>query len=72
MTKFIVGYCPNISEKAEKIIIENITPSMTSLEGDSNQYNLDFIRTEIIDLFSEEDKKELSILHDEGIDYIEF
>jgi hypothetical protein len=72
MNKFTVGYCPNISEKAEKIIIENITPSMTSLEGDSNQYNLDFIRTEIIDLFSEEDKKELSILHDEGIDYIEF
>ena len=72
MTKFIVGYCPNISEEAEKIIIENITPSMTSLEGDSNQYCLDFIRRDIFELLSEEDQKAIQVLINDAVDYIEF
>jgi len=72
MTKFTVGYCPNISEEAEKIIIENITPSMTSLEGDSNQYSLDFIMTDVFELFTAEDKLQLTLLTNENIDYIEF
>jgi hypothetical protein len=72
MNKFTVGYCPNISEEAEKIIIENITPSMTSLEGDSNQYCLDFIKSDIFELLSEEDQKAIQLLINENIDYIEF
>ena len=52
MGRIIIEYLPDISEKAEKIISEKITPAMTSYEGDSNQYNLLDILADIISMFS--------------------
>jgi len=72
MGKFIVEYCPNISEQAEKIIIENVTPSMTSSDGDSHQYSLDFIMTDVFEQFESEDKLQLTLLTNQNVDYIEF
>jgi hypothetical protein len=71
MNKFIVEYCPNISEKAEKIIIENITPSMSSIDGDSHQYCLDFIISDILNDLPKEDQDTILILKSENVDYIE-
>ena len=72
MSKFIVEYCPNISEQAEKIIIENITPSMSSTEGDSHQYNLDVILYNLFRELSVDDKIVLQTLSADKVDYIEF
>jgi len=72
MNTFKVAYCPPISENAEKIISENITPSMVSIEGDSNQYCLDFIKSDIIDLLEQKDQDAINLLIDEKVDYIEF
>lgn len=72
MTTFIVAYCPPISEEAEQIIIENITPSMVSSDGDSNQYCVDFIKSDIIDLFTQEDQDAIHMIADAGVEYLEF
>jgi hypothetical protein len=71
MGRIIIEYLPDISEEAEKIISENITPAMTSYEGDSNQYNLLDILADIISMFSKEDQDVLKKLKSEGVDYIE-
>lgn len=72
MSRFIVEYCPNISEKAEEIIKNNITPSMVSIEGDSGQYSLDYISSEILGDLPKEDAEVIDNLLLAGVDYIEF
>lgn len=72
MSIFKVAYCPLISEEAEKTIDENITPSMISIDGDSKQYCLDFIKSDIFDLLNQKDQLVIDSLIDEKVDYIEF
>jgi hypothetical protein len=72
MGRLVIEYLPGISEKAEEIIVANITPSMSSYEGDSHQYCLDPILSNILDLFPEEDRNILVALSEDGVDYIEF
>ena len=72
MSRFTVDYCPAISEKAEKIISENITPSMLSYEQDSSQYSLDQIAADVLELLSDEDQSVINKLIDEKVAFIEF
>ncbi len=41
--RFSVEYNPSISKNAERLIRAEITPSMTSEDGDSSQYPIDFV-----------------------------
>lgn len=40
--RFTVEYNPSLSKHAERFIQSEITPSMTSYDGDSSQYPIDF------------------------------
>jgi hypothetical protein len=72
MSIFTVSYCPDISEEAENIIKDNITPSMVSQEGDSGQYCISHILSEIKEQLSEKDAEAISLLSDANVAYIEF
>lgn len=72
MSRFIVEYNPNLSSEAKSLIRNNITPSMTSEDGDSSQYNIDFV---LADLFRElpvEDKIVIQALSADNVEYLEF
>lgn len=70
--RIIVEYCPNISKKAERIIRDNITPSMISNDETSCQYEITMCLEELIEDVHVEDFKTISSLMDEGVSYIEF
>lgn len=70
--KIIVEYDPELTEETKDLIRNNITASMISNDGDTSQYNIDFV---LADLFRElpvEDKIVLQALSADKVDYIEF
>jgi hypothetical protein len=72
MSRIIVEYNPDLSGEAKELIRNNITPSMTSNDGDSSQYNIDFV---LADLFRElpvEDKIIIQALSADNVEYLEF
>jgi hypothetical protein len=72
MSRIIVEYNPDLSGEAKKLIRNNCTPSMTSNDGDSSQYNIHFI---LADLFRElpvEDKIVIQALSADNVEYLEF
>jgi hypothetical protein len=73
--RFIVEYNPSISKHAERFIQSEITPSMTSDDGDSSQYPIDFVleslEQEKDELF-DQDIKYLKFLSEDDVAYIEF
>ena len=72
MSRIIVEYEPDLSGEAKELIRNNITPSMTSNDGDSSQYNIDFV---LADLFRElpvEDKIIIQALSADNVEYLEF
>lgn len=73
--RFSVEYNPSISKNAERLIRAEITPSMTSEDGDSSQFPIDFVLESL-----EEDNQDgvftkdieyLKNLLDEDVAYIE-
>lgn len=71
MSRILIEYAPSISEKSQSIIEENITPSMTSQDGETSQYCVDFILSDIINLPAK-DIKLIKELQSEGVEYLEF
>lgn len=72
--RFSVEYNPPISKHAERFIRAEITASMTSEDGDSSQYPIDFVleslEQEKDDLFKH-DISYLKLLLEENVAYIE-
>lgn len=73
--RFSVEYNPSISKHAERFIQSAITPSMTSEDGDSSQYPIDFcvesLEEENQDEVFNQDIAYLKQLSDEDVAYIE-
>jgi hypothetical protein len=73
--RFSVEYNPSISKNAERLIRAEITPSMTSEDGDSSQYPIDFVleslEAENQDEMFNQDIAYLKQLSDEDVAYIE-
>jgi hypothetical protein len=73
--RFSVEYNPSISKNAERLIRAEITPSMTSEDGDSSQYPIDFVleslEAENQDEMFNQDITYLKQLSDEDVAYIE-
>jgi len=73
--RFSVEYKPIISKNAERLIRAEITPSMTSEDGDSSQYPIDFVleslEAENQDEMFNQDIAYLKQLSDEDVAYIE-
>ena len=73
--RFSVEYNPSISKNAERLIRAEITPSMTSEDGDSSQYPIDFVLESLEennqDGVFNQDIAYLKQIADEDVAYIE-
>jgi hypothetical protein len=74
--RFSVEYNPPISKHAERLIQLAVPPSMTSEDGDSCQYDIDFCITILEEDNQDEvfnkDIEHLKFLLGESVAYIEF
>jgi len=71
--RIIVEYCPNISKDAQKIIRDNVTPSMISNDETSCQYEISMCLEELIENdVCVEDYKVITSLIEQGVSYLEF
>lgn len=69
---FKVCYNPPLSTKGISEILTYASPGMTSIDGDSNQYNISFLLQNLEEFdFNAEDVKILKELEEQEIDYIE-
>ncbi len=71
MSRIIVEYNPPLSERVQKIIRNEITPSMISNDESSGQYEIDFVREKLVDNELEDDIKIIDELIEQGVHYIE-
>ena len=73
--RFSVEYNPPITKHAERFIQSAITPSMTSDDGDTSQYPIDFciesLEEENQDGVFKHDLSYLKLLLEENVAYIE-
>ena len=70
--RFSVEYNPSISKYAERLIRAEITPSMTSEDGDSSQYPIDFV-LESLEAENQDGifNQDIAYLKQLDVDYIE-
>ena len=72
--KITIEYNPSISKPAKAYIRYEVTPSMTSYDGDSNQYSMSYCIEKLEEekeLFNQ-DIEVLNKLAQSSVDYIEF
>jgi hypothetical protein len=77
MSRIIIEYNPELSLKAQKIIQDEVSPSMVSNDEDSCQYEISMVSECLHDLFYQgvrikSDLKLITKLIDEGVSFIEF
>ncbi len=72
MSRILIEYDPALSDEAKNIIRDIVSPSMISSDGDSHQYNVDFIVADAFEKLPEEDKVLLQTLVADNVEYIEF
>lgn len=72
MSRILIEYDPKLSAIGQKIIEENVTPSMTSNDGSSNHYAIDIVAETLKSNNLIGDLTEIDILRGEGVSYIEF
>jgi len=72
MSRIIVEYNPDLSGEAKELIRNKCTPSMTSNDGDSNQYNIDYILAYLFRKLPVEDKIIIQALSADNVEYLEF
>jgi hypothetical protein len=72
MGRIIVEYNPNLSAIGVKTIEEVITPSMTSNDGSSNQYDIDMVAESLEENNLIDDLSLINQFREEGVHYIEF
>lgn len=72
MSRIIVEYNPTISVESQKLIRDNITPSMVSNDETSCQYDISMVADLILDFDHTKDVHYINDLINEGVHYIEF
>lgn len=80
MSRIIVEYNPPLSERVQKIIRNEVTPSMVSNDETSCQYDISIVDQSLSEVFDqgmedmeiEDDLRLISELIEEGVHYLEF
>lgn len=71
MSRIIIEYNPNLSAIGSKAIEDAITPSMTSNDSSSNQYDIDMVAECLEENNLIDDLSTINQLREEGVHYIE-
>ena len=75
MSRIVVEYNPPISHDTQKVIREEVTPSMVSNDEKSCKYEISAVADVLIDLEELGNTKDLFLINDlinQGVHYIEF
>ena len=80
MSRIVVEYNPPLTKAFEKLIRQNVTPSMVSNDETSCQYDISMVAECLDEVFEqgleevnvENDLKLINQLIEEGVHYIEF
>lgn len=75
MSRFIVEYNPKISEETQKLIRNEVTPSMISNDETSFQYEISIVADVIESRDDLANQKDLLLINDlinDGVNFIEF
>lgn len=75
MSRVVVEYNPPISHETQKVIREEVTPSMISNDETSCQYEITAVADVLIELEELGNTKDLFLINDlinQGVHYIEF
>lgn len=75
MSRIVVEYNPPISRETQKVIREEVTPSMISNDETSCQYEISAVADVLYDLDDLGNTKDLFLINDlinQGVHYIEF
>ena len=80
MSRIIVEYNPRLSLRVEKVIRNEVTPSMVSNDEMSCQYDIGMVKISLDEVFQqgiedmdiEDDLKLINQLIEEGVHFLEF
>ena len=72
MSRIVIEYNPPLSAIGTKTIEDNITPSMTSNDSSSNQYDIDMVAECLEENNLIDDLSLINQFREEGVHYIEF
>ena len=71
MSRFLVEYDPSLSAEGKSIIVNGVTESMTSNDGESCQYHLDMVKECLEENEMFDDLKIVETLLNEDVVFIE-
>lgn len=71
MSRILIEYNPNLSAIGNKTIEDNITPSMSSNDSSSHQYDIDMVAECLEENNLIDDLSTINQLREEGVHYIE-
>jgi hypothetical protein len=72
MSRIIIEYNPPLSKESEKIISDNVTPSMISNDESSCQYQISVVSHQLLVHGQTDDAYLIHELINDGVHYIEF
>jgi hypothetical protein len=72
MSRIIIEYNPNLTAIAQQTIEKFVTPSMTSNDESSNQYDIDMVAETLKENKLIKDLSLVNQLREENVNYIEF
>ena len=72
MSRIIVEYNPPLSVRVQKIIRNEVTPSMISNDETSCQYDIGMVQVCLDEMDIEDDLKLVNDLIEEGVHFLEF
>ena len=72
MSRIIIEYNPNLTVIAQRTIEKFVTPSMTSNDESSSQYDIDMVAETLEENKLIEDLSLVNQLREENVNYIEF
>jgi hypothetical protein len=72
MSRIIIEYNPVLSKESEKLIRDNVTPSMISNDESSCQYQISVVSHQLLVHGQTDDAYLIHELINDGVHYIEF
>ena len=72
MSRIIIEYNPNLTAIAQQTIEKFVTPSMTSNDESSKQYDIDMVAETLEENKLIKDLSRVNQLREENVNYVEF
>lgn len=72
MSRIVIEYNPTITKESEKLIRDNVTPSMISNDESSCQYEISIVAELLLEYGENDDADYINGLINDNVSFIEF